>query len=510
MTRTVDVLIVGAGTTGLTLACDLQRRGVSYQLIDAADGPLPGSRAKALQPRSLEVLDDLGVLPELAPDTMLYPPIGRHDGSTLTPAVMYRRHENSEDVPHANTLLAAQYDTDAAFRRRLASLGGRVQQSSRLVALDVGPQASVATIDGPDGKRSLTATYVVGADGGSSATRSLIGVPFEGTTDELDRIIIADILVAGVSRDYWHIWPGDGGRRMSLIPLPDGTRFQLILPLAPDQQGGASPAELDELARHYTDDANVEVKEIFWSTVWRKNVRLARHFRVGPVFLAGDAAHVHPPTGGQGMNTGIQDAYNLGWKLAQVLIGAPEELLDTYEAERRPVAEGVLGRSLTLLDQDTADNAPVEKPARGEDERQLRLSYAGRGLAADDVVPISPVAGTALRAGDRAPDARFTDDSGREHRLHDLFRGWHFTVLAIGEEATDAGLEDVWPDRGAPLRVVRIPGDSASLTRIYGIDGPTLVLVRPDGYIAFIVTEGWRSALRAFSRRVAPIAADVP
>ncbi|HWL59268.1 MAG TPA: FAD-dependent monooxygenase [Microbacteriaceae bacterium] len=500
MKTSVDVVIVGAGTTGLTLACDLQRRGVSYLQIDAAPGPLPGSRAKALQPRSLEVLDDLGVLPELEPHTTLYPPIGRHTDAGFESAIMYERHEVTEDVPHPNTLLAAQYDTDAAFRRQLESLGGRVEQSARLVGLEMRDDGVDVVIDTSDGEHRVSAKYVVGADGGASVTRGLVGVEFEGVTDELDRILITDVLIDNVSPDYWHIWQGIGGRRMSLIPLPDGEKFQLIVPIPPQQEPDLGLEAINALVHSFTADPATIVHEIFWSTVWRKNVRLARQYQVGRVFLAGDAAHVHPPTGGQGMNTGIQDAYNLGWKLAQTLAGAPDTLLETYEAERRPVAARVLGRSVKLLDETPDEGSGAKAPERGEEERQLVLSYAGRGLAvAEQWVGDGDAV---LRAGDRAPDARFLDDSGRERRLHEAFRGPHFTLLAVGDTAVAATSALDWPHAGAELHVVRVPQPSESLRRIYGISGPIQILVRPDGYVAYATSDMWESRLHDYARHV--------
>lgn len=505
MNSSVDVLIVGAGTTGLTLACDLQRRGVDFELIDAAPGPLPGSRAKAVQPRTLEVADDLGVLPELDSCSMLYPPIGKHSESGIAVSDMYAFQESTDDVPHANTLLLAQYDTDAAFRHRLAALGGGVRQSSKLVDLVIGSDGVEATIDTPDGERRIAARYLVGADGGGSPTRNFAGVAFEGNTVESDRILIADVILDGVSRDYWHMWPGEGGRRMSIVPLPGGVKFQLMVPLAPDQNPELTPESIERLTfEQHTGDPNVKVKEIFWSTVWRQNVRLADRYRVGPVFLAGDAAHVHPPTGGQGMNTGIQDSYNLGWKLGQVLAGAAEQLLDTYEIERRPVAERVLGRAKALLEGAAERGAQAQAPARGEEERQLTLSYSGRGLAVagDELEGSTHSAG--VRAGDRAPDAPFVDESGIARRVHETLRGPHFTLLAIGRDAVEAGAGDAWPDRGADLVVVPIPDPEASLMKIYGVDGPLQILVRPDGYVAYVLAGAWHAGLAEYATRVAP------
>ncbi|MEU9678372.1 FAD-dependent monooxygenase [Streptomyces parvus] len=220
-----------------------------------------------------------------------------------------------------------------------------------------------------------------------------------------------------------------------------------------------------------------------WASVFRPNIRLADRYRNGRLLIAGDAAHVHTPAGAQGLNTGIQDAYNLGWKLQQVLAGAPDSLLDTYQGERRPVATKVLGRSTELY-------AGLKQPrtralTRGDEERQLGLSYFGGPLAPGDAAST-----TALRPGDRAPDAPLPDGS----RVFDLYRGPHFTALAFGTRAAEALDSLLWPTAGVPLPRHILPtpatSDAANLLTAYGITDDTLVLVRPDGYIAYIHRPG--------------------
>jgi hypothetical protein len=211
--------------------------------------------------------------------------------------------------------------------------------------------------------------------------------------------------------------------------------------------------------------ADVRLTEVRWSTVWRPNVRLAERYRVGRVFLAGDAAHVNPPTGGQGMNTGIQDAYNLGWKLAA------ETGLDTYETERRTEAARVLGVTSALLDRYKKGRADAH--LRGEEHTGLHITYR------------APDARGSLVAGDRAPDAPVLSAAGDQLRLFDLYRGPHFTWLSFGAAAVDA------EHSYAVLR----PNDPPSGGRyVLDTEGPAFaayravpastVLIRPDGYIA--------------------------
>ncbi len=494
----VEVLVVGAGPTGLTLACDLQRRGVNFRLINAADHDFEGSRAKGVQPRTLEVFDDLGVLPDLQPRGALYPLLGLHVGPLTLPLVMIKHHQPTEDVPHGNTLLVPQFETDASIRRRLEELGGTVEYSTRLVSYEEDFNGLVATVEGPAGTEQIHTRFLAGADGGGSVVRRNAGIDFVGTTDESDRMIVADVTLSGLSRKRWHIWPRNRGRFMALCPLPGSDKFQLMLKLRPDEEADLSRDAVNRLVQEFVGRAKLRVQEIHWASVWRPNIRLAERYRSGNAFLAGDAAHVHPPTGAQGLNTGIQDAYNLGWKLAQVLAGAPDALLDTYGTERQPVAARVLGLSSEIYA--GMSNRPLAAAKRGDEERQLALTYHGGGLAPD-----GGEQNDGVRAGDRAPDARYTDNHGHSGRLFDVFRGPHFTLIAVGDEAIDALAQINWPGRGAQLRTVAIAADAApGLRRRYGIQGPAHILVRPDGYVAYVVHDDWIAAIDKHAQLMLP------
>ena len=494
-----DVLVVGAGPAGLTLACDLQRRGISHRIISAAPGGFDGSRAKGIQPRTLEVLDDLGVLPYLEPHSTLYPKLGLHIGPIIVPKTMIKIHERTEDVPYPNTLLAAQYDTDAALRARLDQLGGHVDFDTRLTTYTDGPDGVTASLEGPHGVEEHRARFLIGADGGGSTVRLTSGISFDGTTDDNDRVIVADLTIDGLSRNRWHAWPRSGGRNLSLCPLPGGEKFQFMLKLRPEEKADLSRDAIDAMVKKITGKAKLTVQKVNWASVWRPNIRIAGRYRLGNVFLIGDAAHVHPPTGAQGMNTGIQDAYNLGWKLGQVLSGTPEALLDTYEAERQPVAARVLGLSSEIY---ARSNQTLGGVTRGDEERQLRLSYAGGPLAPESAE--NGAGPSLLRAGDRAPDARYRDGDGHSRRIHDAIRGTHFTLIAVGDEAIE-GLSDLsTPERGARLVTVAIQTTSPGLAGIYGITGPTQILVRPDGYIAYLTTGSWRQTFQENASRMLP------
>jgi hypothetical protein len=231
---------------------------------------------------------------------------------------------------------------------------------------------------------------------------------------------------------------------------------------------------------------DIRLHELGWSSLWRANVRLVDRYRERRVFLAGDAAHIHSPAGGQGMNTGIQDARNLGWKFAAVANGATPALLDSYEAERRPVAAGVLALSNALLKQAIEKRSiPTQRDAS---TMQLGISYRGSTLARDDRNETA-----LLRAGDRAPDATKLMTVEGERRLFDLTRGGGFTLLSFGPmTAVEAAPYEfrAFHAVGQPTRPGDIVDCEGHLASAYGAANRTLVLIRPDGYIALISDAG--------------------
>jgi 2-polyprenyl-6-methoxyphenol hydroxylase-like FAD-dependent oxidoreductase len=315
---------------------------------------------------------------------------------------------------------------------------------------------------------TVRAEYLVGADGGRSFVRKTLGIAFEGTTDESIRMLLGDVRAEGLDRAYghWFAAPEDPMSGMMFSPLPGTSHFQFGAPLLAGEADvetalPAVQARLDALS-----GGTVKLSDLAWSTVWRPNVRLAARFRDGRVFLAGDAAHVHPPTGGQGLNTGVQDGYNLGWKLAD---GSPE-LIDSYEVERRTNAARVLGISTELMRKYVDGDEDAHK--RGEDTQQLDISYRGG--------PLSPVSTGALRPGDRAPDAPLLDANGKRVRLFELFRGPHATSLTFGDGPSEG--YRILP-AGSVATGTDLLDDGGHAYAAYEAEGGRTVLIRPDGYV---------------------------
>jgi 2-polyprenyl-6-methoxyphenol hydroxylase-like FAD-dependent oxidoreductase len=412
-----SILIVGAGPTGLTLALDLARRGIVFRLIDAADRSFEGSRGKGIQPRTLEIFEDLGVIDPILAAGGLYPKFRTHLGPlSMRAGSLGSSKEPSENTPYPNLWMVPQSRTEAILRERLRFLGSEVEFGRALAKFEQDEDGIRATISSGE---TVRAAFLIGCDGGHSAVRRALGLKLEGGAIDEKPSLVADVEIDNLDRRDWHLWPLVKGGPIGLCPLPKTSLFQLIAKA--EAIGGNVEDAIYRATGH-------RIRRIAWKSIYQPSVRMVTRYRVGRAFLAGDAAHVHPPTGGQGLNTGVQDAYNLGWKLAHVIRGGPDSLLNTYESERLPIAAAVLGLSKRLLQ--------TRSIKRGDATNQLALHYRNSSLS-------SGAALGDLHPGDRMPDLRLPDG-----RLFEFIRGSHATELLTTEG--------------------------------------TRILIRPDGYIAHI------------------------
>jgi 2-polyprenyl-6-methoxyphenol hydroxylase-like FAD-dependent oxidoreductase len=488
-----DVLICGAGAAGLTLAIDLARRGVDFRLIDKIEAPFQGARGKAIQPRSQEVFEDLGIVDRVVAAGGPYPPqrVYRNDVGYHESLIMVQR-DPTPDEPYPITIMVPQFLTEAAMRERLSELGHRPQYGVELEGFVQDGEGVNARTGSPEGANAIRARYLVGADGGGSLVRRALDVGFPGKSLEI-HAIVADVFVEGLGRDAWHRFNDGTPDQISLCPLRGTDLFQLQA-IVPSQGDIDLSAEgLAAMVARRTGRNDILVRTVTWGSAYSMHARLADRFRVGRVFLAGDAAHIHPPTGGQGLNTSLQDSYNLGWKLAAVLAGAPEGLLASYEDERRPIAMAMLGLSTRLLDE-------LKTPGgmrRGRDTQQLDLGYLESALSLE-----RPLRTSGLRAGHRAPDAPIRGAAGAPTRLFKLFQGSHWTLLGYEVDRATA----VRPRAGLHVHTLGPRGDivddGGHVRDGYGLEPGTWVLVRPDGYIGAIVSCDERPALERYLAEV--------
>jgi 2-polyprenyl-6-methoxyphenol hydroxylase-like FAD-dependent oxidoreductase len=499
----VPVLIVGAGPTGLTLACELARRGVACRVVEKAPQLFPGSRGKGLQPRTLEVFDDLGVIDEVLASGMEFPSFRLYAGReirwerTLQDMLGAGAIERRADAPYPLPWLLPQWRTDEILYDRLRALGGSVEFGTELVGFAAGAGGVTATLACPGGAEEVRADYLVGTDGGRSTVRKGLGVGFEGETFESERTLVGDVRVDGLDGTFCHILTrnGDLASRFSFWNLPHTPYHQFVASMAADEAPEPTLEALRALLEARTGRNDLRLHDLRSISLYRVNARMVQRFRVGRVLLAGDAAHVHSSAGGQGLNLSVQDAYNLGWKLAGVLGGAPEELLDSYEVERFPVAAGVLGLSTALH---RRNFLPASESGTSPAITQLGLGYRGGPLAVED-----RAAPGAVQAGDRAPDG-IVRDGDRACRLFDVFRGPHFTVLGFGTPGVAEAVQRRHPGvvRGRSVTGPGGPGlaDDGQVKAAYDASGDVVFLVRPDGYVGAVA--GSAAPIEAYLTRV--------
>lgn len=504
-----SVLIAGAGPIGLTAAIELTRRGIDCQIVDPLPEPPQYAKAVGVQPRTLEVFEQMGVLRPILDAAI-----------PMRGQLVYVNGERvaqmditvPPDLPFGFVLIP-QYATERVLREELSLRGVQVLRGVRLAGFSQDDDGVTATLATETGEQTLRADYLVGADGAHSTVRKGLGLTFEGAAFE-EQYMLGDVevdwsLPAGYALRSMHQTGGKTDDLLVGIPLPGRGRYRMSM-LVPDDlstaasdgvahgfEGGRRPelahiqAVLNRLAPEPTTARNLR-----WSSVFRISHRIVDAYGSGRVFVAGDAAHIHPPTGAQGMNTGIQDAHNLAWKLAVAVSGrAAPALLDSYDAERRPVGEEVVGRTVRSAREGIgADSSDADYVLRRE--AQLLIDYAD-----------SPIVGSG--GGRRAPDVTglTRDTVTGPLRLFTLLGRDHTVVFyADGDAGPDEvalfehaarvaaqsahGAIDVYvvaaPSAAVDDTVLPLLRDAdGDFARMYSTAGTSVFVVRPDGYLGF-------------------------
>ncbi|ROO85463.1 2-polyprenyl-6-methoxyphenol hydroxylase-like FAD-dependent oxidoreductase [Actinocorallia herbida] len=462
-----EVIVVGAGPTGLLLAGDLAEAGAAVTLLERRDGHISNlSRAFGVHARTLEQLDARGLADRLVAT-----------GAALRRLRLFGRLEvDLGGLPSRfpYLLVTPQFHVEELLLERALKAGAEIVRNAEVTGLE--QDGAGVTVTTPGG--TYRADYAVGADGFHSAVRRLLGQPFPGRS-VLKSIMLADVKVTEEPTETLTV-NGVGDSFAFMAPFGDGYYriFAWDRRSSVPDDAPLSLEEVRDVARRALG-TDFGMHDARWLARFHSDERQVPDYRVGRVFLAGDAAHVHSPAGGQGMNTGLQDAANLGWKLAAVLRGAPDGLLDTYQAERHPVGRAVL-RSSGAIIRGAMIESPVGRAVRG---LVARAALAVPPVLAGLIGQISGVgfayprpAGAHELVGTRAADVPLTDGT----RLYEALRGGRFVVL---------GAADVtgWADR---VRTAH------ALTP----DAP-LVLVRPDGYLGWAGKDpaGLRAALTALA-----------
>lgn len=345
-----DVLIVGAGPTGLMLANCLARLGVRFVIIDGKSGPTRESRALGLQARTLELYDQLGivhrVLSQAQPAGSIVPGFERRRFRTID----FRRLATGV-TPYPQVTVLEQSRNERLLVDHLGELGGRVHWKRPLLTLKAGPQGVTCTTGGAE-PLTISARFCVGADGSSSTVRQLAGIDFEGETNPHTFYVTDAAGVTGLPLESVNLRFAESDFMLS-FPMGPADHHRLLGVVRNPDDAALLESEVRETLQRVF---GVGYGDSRWFSTYRVHHRVAARFRAGPVFLAGDAAHVHSPVGAQGMNTGLQDAHNLACKLADVIVGgAPETSLDRFEAERRPVALRLVSTTDTMFGLITSD-----------------------------------------------------------------------------------------------------------------------------------------------------------
>ncbi|MGW2325913.1 FAD-dependent monooxygenase [Streptomyces sp. NPDC001700] len=480
-----DVVVVGAGPVGLLLAAELRLAGVSVTVIERAAERSPHSKALTLHPRTLEVLAMRGLADRFVREgTPL--PSGHYAG---LPA---RLDFSVLDTRFPYTLVLPQLRTEQLLEERLRTLGGEIRWEHRALAVRQDEGGAEVDVAGPDGPYTLRASWVVGCDGAGSTVRAASGVEFPGTSTTTTGFL-GDVVLDEPPR-VPSLTSEHGG--ILIVPLGDGHHRIAGSTRESATRPAAEPFTLDELRAAVRAIAGTDfgMRAPRWLSRFGNAARQAARYREGRILLAGDAAHIHMPMGGQGLNVGLQDAFNLGWKLAAHCRGrAPADLLDSYHAERHPVGAALLENTQAQ----TAMGA-VYTP----DTRALRAVFsdilathptvnrqlAGQ-LSALDVAYPAP-AGAAPLVGHRAPDVGLEGADGPS--LYPLLADGRFVLLDLGGSEDGGG---AYADAMALAERVAGGADRVRVvtarpaTAHQGWEGPLAVLVRPDGHIAWVSTE---------------------
>ncbi len=509
-----DILIIGAGPTGLTAATLLARYGIDFRIIDKGDGPTEQSRALGVQARTLELWHKLGLAERALRDGQQVSALHLITKRALAqhkmgqPLLVFGR-DGRAITPYPFLLVFEQNGTERLLVDDLHAQGHAVAWQTEITSLAQQTDAVQVALRNASGREeSLCARYIIGADGAHSFVRRTLDLGFEGATYE-QALFLADVEMQwALPRDKFFAEMTRHGL-LAFFPMRGSgyseTRYRVIGSLTPEMPTDSPITQEDvQCVLDRDSAADAQITQLRWASVYRVHKRMTEHFRVGRIFLAGDAAHIHSPAGGQGMNTGIQDAWNLAWKLALVLRGeAHEALLDSYEPERMPVARAILKGSDRGFFFIASANPLVgllrrallpcltritSRPMVGT--RIFRFISQTWIAYRDSAIVDGERSTKAAQPGDRAPHARFDGGSHAGESIFTLLRGVDHHLLLFAGAGVDASAartnaEALLSEYAIPTHVHVIDAAQRALYAAYGVQLPTVFLVRPDGHLAW-------------------------
>ncbi len=547
-----QIAIIGAGPTGLMAALLLARSGISVRIVDKSPSAAKESRAFGIQARTLELLQSLGLADAFLDRGLLAAGAQVFVGGKAAAGFDFD-DIGREDTPFPTLLILPQSETEEILTGALREQGIAVERGTEAVGLAEFEDAAVVTLRSAlGGDEEVRAAYVIGADGAHSIVRKRLGLTFEGAP-YAQTFLLADCRVEW-ALDYSRFKLFLNGDAFGIYVPMRGRDYARVITTAPAGVGearigseGAAELPLFEVEQAFRRAVNSEVRlsNPVWTSRYRVHHRGVNRYRVGRAFVAGDAAHIHSPAGGQGMNTGLQDAANLAWKLALVLrSGAPDGLLDSYDSERRPVGERVLSATDRMFSVATSQNGWLAGlrdaliPALGATVARSGMARARAFHFISELGIRYPEGGAAAAAtadwgqgpaaGHRAPDAPVSHCC----RVFDLIGGYHFHVLALSREplteehvgALSSELAALRSEAGFDLRthlvahslVGRDPrlvqAENGAVFKAYGLEAgrrQALYLIRPDGYVAWRAPSLDIPALRRFmAERLTPPSAS--
>lgn len=525
-----EVLIAGAGPVGLALALELQRFGVRFRIVEKKAQRSATSKALGLQPRVSEVFAILGMKAEFeARGFSDIRAVNFRSGAKklLTIAIRQPLGQAGRDACQPRLLIIPQSETEEILERTLEGRGHSVERRHELIRFDQEPDRMLSVVRSGEGEtETIASQFLVGCEGAHSAVRRQASFSFAGTTMPM-RFLLADVTIDwDLPENEVQVWFHRDGV-FGALPF-GGQKWRLIIECGED--ASAAPAEVtlglvQQLVGQRVDREGMRVRDPIWLSDFRINARMVDRFRERRLFVAGDAAHIHSPLGGQGIATGIQDAANLAWKLAAVLReSAPDSLLDTFEEERKPIARLVLRGTNAASNLVFGMNPmvrfmreqlvfPVLRTAFAQRRlfgrvSQLEMNYRKSSLAAHFDQRFSQVR---VRAGDRAPDVVFKRGSDKvslfqllgsfgtlalfgpgqnSHRISAALTALHIRSFIVSTQSAgtlpDEYLEDLFSD----------------FARLYGAQGPFLYLIRPDGHIAMFQRQAEARALTIYLKKI--------